>query len=189
MNERHEYRLERQVGPRRVERRGPHQHAARAHTPLEQCRLPIVEPRQRGTVGTGRHAAIAIEARRGEVARARAAEHLEQRMAVLERAEARRRTARAIDGRARHAGQDVRDRGPARPLTRDDEEAAAALHECLQPFGGRLRDRRVVEDDDRGRGEILAGQRVGLTDLGLDPRGLAHRDGTRQIQARIARRP
>ena len=99
-----------------------------------------------------------------------------------------RETLRTADGRirARRAARRApRDRSTAAPgtpgrMSATDGQVArspATMNSppprwtnVCEPLGGRLRNRRVVEDDDRRGGEILGRERIGRADLGLDPR-------------------
>ncbi len=189
MDEGHEHRLEGEVGPRRVERRGPHQHPPGPDTALEERRLPIVETRERGAARTGCDAAKAIEASRREIARSRPAEHLEERMTGTRarRGAPRRRGIRSTAAPGTPGRMSATDGQVARSPAMTNNPPPRWTNR-LQPLRRRLRDRRVVEDHDRRRRDVLARERVGLTGLGVDAGRLADRHGAGQIQARVPAR-
>ncbi len=189
MHEGQEYRLERQVVPFHVEGGRPHEHSSAADAPLDERGRPVVETRD--DLGVGRHGdrSVAVEPCRGKISAARRAERLEDRIAVLERAQACRRTRRAIDGRARQRRQEVGPaRGPGQPRAGHEQQAAAALDERREPRGRELRDGRVVQHHDRGALEIVDRQPLDGLDRHVEGRRLTERQRARQIQARVARR-
>ena len=178
----------RQIAPRHVERRRPEQHAAAADAPLEHRRRAGIEPRQHLRILRRRHVAIAVDRHGREVAAARRAERLEHRMAVLERADARRRR-RASDrpGCRSCAGSRSTSCGQRRARPGGDEQPAALLDELREPPRQRRRSR---PRRSAPRPRCAAGPRrdsaSGWRDDRLESRRLADRQRARQIQAASA---
>ncbi len=138
------------------------QHSAVSDATFHQGRRAIIEAREDLRVFRRRHRTIRVEPRAGEVAAAGRAERFEDRIAVFERAEPRRLSGGAIDRLPRRGGKNVRrSRGgrPRRAAAKRNQQTAAACHECAEPFGGQLRHRRIVEDDDRGALQIVGRDR------------------------------
>src|SRR3954452_6778362 len=128
MDEREEHGLDRDVGPRIVERRGPDNRPAGADLSFRRGDRAIVEAREDAIGRLGLQRAVAEHMGGGEVAAARRLEHFEDRVAVVEVSERAAAAAGAVDRRAKSTWQQRRlALRPAGVIAGRYENAAAAL--------------------------------------------------------------
>ncbi len=178
----------RQVGPLAVEGRRPGDDAPGPDAPLRRRHGAVVVAREHAIAGRRFERAVAIDARRREVAAARRAEDLEHRVAVIAPADGRAAAAGTLDDLSELARQQVRLGGrPDAVLAERDEQAAAAFDVAPQHFAGQPeRDNRVVEDHDVALVERARADARRRRDLHVEGRRLADRERAREVVAGVA---
>src|SRR5688572_3663509 len=156
---RQEYRLQRQVVPDPVERRGEHNHPPPANFALEQRDMTIIEARQLFVPGSRCNAAVPEEPRGREIARTRRAEHLEDGVTAIDVAERPAAVRRAVDGRVSRGWQELRRvrRTLARraAIPQRDQQPAPIVH-VLDETTPKLATRQIgiIDEDERPVHEV-----------------------------------